>query len=69
MYGLNSEDPKTHLFNYYILLGKRHILLQWLELKAPNLVQFFDFVVKGDIISWTNMAAVGVCLVCLEDKY
>ena len=25
MYGYNPEDPKTHILNYFILLGKRHI--------------------------------------------
>ena len=26
MYGYNPEDPKTHILNYFILLGKRHLL-------------------------------------------
>ena len=28
MYGFNPEDPKMHIFYYYILLDKRHNFLQ-----------------------------------------
>lgn len=49
LYGYKPEDKSTRIFNYYILLGKRHIFLQRFELKTPNLVQFFDFV-KNKII-------------------
>ena len=44
LYGYNAADPKMHIFNYYILLGKRHIFLQRSELKPPSLVSFFEFV-------------------------
>ena len=27
MYGYNPEDPKMHILNYFILLGKKHINL------------------------------------------
>ena len=44
LYGYNPETTKTNSFNYYILLGKRHIFLQRLEFKAPNLFSFLDLV-------------------------
>ena len=44
MYGYNPEDPKMHIFNYYILLGKRHIFLQRIECKPPSFDHFLEFV-------------------------
>ena len=44
MYGYNPEDPKMHILNYYILLGKRHIFLQRSEFKPPSFDQFLEFV-------------------------
>ena len=44
MYGYNPEDPKMHIFNYYILLGKRHIVLQRIECKPPSFDHFLEFV-------------------------
>ena len=42
MYGYNPEDPKMHILNYYILLGKRHIFLQRIEFKPPRFDHFLD---------------------------
>ena len=44
MYGYNAEDPKMHILNYYIFLGKRHIFLQRSEFKPPNFDHFPEFV-------------------------
>ena len=44
MYGYNPEDPKMHILNYYILLGKRHIFLQRSEFKPPSFDHFLEFV-------------------------
>ena len=44
MYGYNPEDPKTHILNYFILLGKRHIFLQRSEFKPPSFDHFLEFV-------------------------
>ena len=49
MYGYNTEDSKMHLFNYYILLGKRHIFPQRIEFKLSSFVLFLEFV-KGKLI-------------------
>lgn len=42
-------DKRTLIFNYFILLGKRHIFPQRFEQKTPNIDLFFDFV-KGKLI-------------------
>ena len=44
MYAYKPKDPKMHILNYYILLGKRHIFLQRIELKPPSLDHFLEFV-------------------------
>ena len=44
MYGYNPEDPKMHILNYFILLGKRHIFLQRSEFKPPSFDHFLEFV-------------------------
>ena len=44
-----AERTLTRLFNYYILLGKRYIFVQRLELKTLTMSQFLDFV-KNKII-------------------
>ena len=44
MYSYKPEDPKMHILNYYILLGKRHIFLQRIELKPPSFDHFLEFV-------------------------
>ena len=44
MYGYHPEDPKMHILNYYILLGKRHIFLQRSEFKPPSFDHFLEFV-------------------------
>ena len=49
LYGYNPEDKRTLIFNYFILLGKRHIFTQRFEQKTPNIDLFFDFV-KGKLI-------------------
>ena len=48
-YQYYPEDKKTLIFNYFILLGKRHIFTQRFEQKTPNIDLFFDFV-KGKLI-------------------
>ena len=50
MYGYKPEDPKTHILNYYILLGKRHIFLQRIELKSPSFDHFLEFVKDKSIV-------------------
>ena len=42
LYGYNPEDKRTLIFNYFILLGKRHIFAQRFEQKTPNIDLFFD---------------------------
>ena len=49
LYGYYPAERTTHLFNYYILLGKRYIFVQRLELKTLSLSQFLDLV-KNKII-------------------
>jgi len=49
LYGYYPEERTTRLFNYYILLGKRYIFVQRLELKTLSLSQFLNFV-KNKII-------------------
>ena len=49
LYGYYPEDKRTLIFNYFILLGKRHIFAQRFEQKTPNIDLFFDFV-KGKLI-------------------
>ena len=49
LYGYYPEDKRTLIFNYFILLGKRHIFTQRFEQKTPNIDLFFDFV-KGKLI-------------------
>ena len=44
MYGYNPKDPKMHILNYFILLGKRHIFLQRSEFKPPCFDHFLEFV-------------------------
>ena len=44
MYGYKPEDPKMHILNYYILLGKIHIFLQRIEHKPPSFHYFLEFV-------------------------
>ena len=40
LYGYYPAERTTRLFNYYILLGKRYIFVQRLELKTLSLSQF-----------------------------
>ena len=47
--GYNPEDKRALIFNYFILLGKRHIFTQRFEQKTPKIDLFFDFV-KGKLI-------------------
>ena len=49
LYDYNPEDKGTLIFNYFILLGKRHLFTQRFEQKTPNIDLFFDFV-KGKLI-------------------
>ena len=49
LYAYCPEDKRTLIFNYFILLGKRHIFAQRFEQKTPNIDLFFDFV-KGELI-------------------
>mgnify|MGYP000300200845 FL=1 len=44
LYGYYPAERTTRLFNYYILLGKRYIFVQRLELKTLTMSQFLDFV-------------------------
>ena len=44
LYGYNPEDRRTRIFDYFIVLPKRHIFLQKLESKTPNVTLFFNFV-------------------------
>jgi len=50
LYGYYPAERTTRLFNYYILLGKRYIFVQRLELKTLTLSQFLDFVKKKIIV-------------------
>ena len=48
-YGYNPKDKRTGLiFNYFFLLGKRHIFTERFEQKTPNIDLFFEFV-KGKL--------------------
>ena len=49
LYGYYPAEKTTRLFNYYILLGKKYIFVQRLEIKTLSLSQFLDFV-KNKII-------------------
>ena len=42
MYGYKPEDPKMHILNYYILLGKRHISCQGSNLNPQALITFLN---------------------------
>ena len=42
MYGYNPRRSGSYIFNYYILLGKRHVFLQKYEQKLPNLLLFLE---------------------------
>ena len=49
LYSYYPAERTTCLLNYYILLGKRYIFVQRLDLKTLSLFQFLDFV-KSKII-------------------
>ena len=54
LYSYYPAERKTCLFNYYyILLGKRYIFVQRLELKTLILSQFLGFVKKKIIVQRT----------------
>ena len=40
-YGYNPKDKRTLIFNYFFLLGKRHIFTERFEQKTPNIDLFF----------------------------
>ena len=42
MYGYNPGISGSYIFNYYILLSKRHVFLQKYEHKLPNLLLFLE---------------------------
>ena len=49
-YSYYPTERTTHFFNYYILLGKRYIFVQRLELKTLSFFQFLQFVMNRIII-------------------
>ena len=59
MYDYNPEDPKMHILNYYILLGKRHIFLQRIEFKPPSFDHFLEFVKDKLIVQRSILYAKG----------
>ena len=66
MYSHKPEDPKTHILNYYILLGKRHIFLQRIELKPPSFDHFLEFVKEKLIVQRSILYAKGQISFTLE---
>ena len=42
LYDYSPEDRRSLIFNYFILLGKRHIFAQRFEQKTPNIDLFVD---------------------------
>ena len=66
MYSYKPEDPKTHILNYYILLGKRHIFLQRIELKPPSSDHFLEFVKDKSIVQRSILYAKGQISFTLE---
>ena len=44
MYGYDPGSSSSYIFNYYILLSKRHVFLQKYEHKLPNLFLFLELV-------------------------
>ena len=44
LFGYYPAERTTRLFNYYILLGKRYIFVERLELKTLTMSHFLDFV-------------------------
>ena len=44
MYGYNLGDTKSIVFNYFILLGKRHVFVRRLEFKPPRFDLFVELV-------------------------
>ena len=44
MYGYDPGSSGSYIFNYYILLSKRHVFLQKYEHKLPNLFLFLELV-------------------------
>ena len=50
MYGYNPEIFSFHVFNYFILLAKRHVFLQTLVHKSPNISLFLELVKEKVIV-------------------
>ena len=44
MYGYDPGSSSSYIFNYYILLSKRHVFLQKYDHKLPNLFLFLELV-------------------------
>ena len=68
LYGYYPAERTARVFNYYILLGKRYIFVQRLELKTFNLSQFLDFVknkiivqraISNQKVKWTSFILYG----------
>ena len=55
MYGYNPGSSGSYIFNYYILLSKRHVFLQKYEHKLPNLLLFLELV-KGKMLIQRTIA-------------
>ena len=55
MYGYKPGSSGSYIFNYYILLSKRHVFLQKYEHKLPNLLLFLELV-KGKILIQRTIA-------------
>ena len=55
MYGYNPGSSGSYIFNYYILLSKRHVFLQKYEHKLPNLLLFLELV-KGKMLIQRSIA-------------
>ena len=42
MYGDHPENPRTFIFNYFILLSKRHVFSSKIEGKSPDIRLFLE---------------------------
>ena len=50
MYGYNPGNFSSHVFNYFILLAKRHVFVQKLVHKPPDLPLFLELVKEKVIV-------------------
>ena len=42
MYGYHPENPRTFIFNYFILLSKRHVFSSKIDGKSPDIRLFLE---------------------------